>query len=70
MARNLAAVVGLGSMVALWACGGTSCESLQSEAEEIGREIQSDPSLAMDSDTQERLEEIQSEMQEMGCFGQ
>lgn len=68
MKRTLA-MIGLGSVVTLWACGGTSCESLQEEAEEIGREIQADPSKAMDSDIQERLEEIQGEMQELGCFG-
>ena len=69
MRRSLAAATaGLLAGSVLLACGGTSCESLQADIEEIGREIQQDPSKAMDDETAEELQALQAEMQEMGCF--
>lgn len=69
MRRSLAATtMGLFALVTLTACGGASCESVQDEIEEIGREIQADPSKSQDEGVQERLTELGQQLQEMGCF--
>lgn len=54
----------LGMVLVLSACG-ESCESLQDQMQDIGREIQGDPSSAMDRS--EELEDLRDKMQEMGC---
>jgi hypothetical protein len=57
----------LGLSVSLLACGGDSCESLQEEFEEIGREIEANPETVLDR--AEELQELGERMQEMGCVG-
>ncbi len=69
MARSLAVSFGLALALSLSACGGDTCESVQDQIEEVGREIQKDPSKAMDEGTQKKLQELQGKLQELGCLG-
>ncbi|HKJ24585.1 MAG TPA: hypothetical protein VKB65_07170 [Myxococcota bacterium] len=69
MIRALALPMGLAFTLSLSACGGDTCESVQEEIQSIGREIQKDPTKAMDSDTGEKLEKLRDKLQEMDCLG-
>jgi hypothetical protein len=69
MIRFLAASFGLAFALALPGCGGDSCESVQDEIQELGREIQKDPKKAMEADTGKKLEELGDKLQEMDCLG-
>lgn len=66
MLRLAAMLLGLGLVLPLSACG-DSCESLQEEIQEIGREIQQSPGSAMERG--EELQELRDKLQEMGCLG-
>jgi len=64
MFRAITAASGLGLMLALSACGDT-CESLKAEMEEIGQEIQKDPSSAFER--AKELQELTNKALEMNC---
>lgn len=67
MVRSATLFLALGLGVSLLACGGDSCESLQEEFEQIGREIEANPETVLDR--AEELQELGERMQEMGCVG-
>jgi len=67
--RFLATSLGLTLVLTLSGCGGDTCESVQNEIREIGREIQKDPKKAMGGDTGKKLEGLKDKLQEMDCLG-
>ncbi|MEZ4587182.1 MAG: hypothetical protein R2909_12335 [Gemmatimonadales bacterium] len=67
MRRLPTLLLGLGLALSLAACGGDSCESLQDDIEEIGREIQQDPSTALDRAGE--LETLRKRLEELECLG-
>ena len=67
MLRSATLLLGLGLGAALLACGGDSCESVQAEIEQIGREINENPDTVFDR--AEELEALGNQLQEMGCLG-
>lgn len=66
MLRSVIVTAGFGMLLGLSGCG-ESCESVQDDIEEIGREISRDPSSA--PDRAEELEALRDKLQEMGCLG-
>lgn len=66
MSRFIIVMAGLGMVLGLAGCG-ESCESVQNEIEDIGREISKNPSSA--PDRAEELEALRDKLQEMDCLG-
>ncbi len=66
MPHFMMVTAGLGMVLGLSGCG-ESCESVQDEIEEIGRDIQKNPSSA--PGRAEELEDLRDKLQEMGCLG-
>jgi len=64
MFRSTTAVLGSILILSLSGCG-SSCESLEDEMMEIGREIRNNPESAMDRSGD--LEELGAKYREMGC---
>jgi len=66
MPRFMIMTAGLGMVLGLSGCG-ESCESVQGEIEEIGRDSEKDASCAPDG--AEELEVLRDKLEEMGCLG-
>jgi hypothetical protein len=60
--------MGFGLVSSISGCGGDTCESVQEQIQEIGREIEKDPKKAMEDDTGERLTDLRDKLQDMGCL--
>jgi len=69
MTRSCALASGMALVLGVAACGGDTCESVQDQIQEIGRDVQKDPQLAMDEDIQQELSDLRDKLQEMGCLG-
>jgi len=65
MLRSLALLLGLGLVLTLLGCGDT-CESVQEDIQEIGREIQKNPASAMDQ--AEELSALKDKLIELDCL--
>ncbi len=66
MVRLATVFVAIGLMLSPLACT-DSCESVQNEIEEIGREIQKNPASAPDRAGE--LESLRKKLEDMGCLG-
>lgn len=56
----------MAAMVLLPGCG-ASCESLQEELQDIGKEIRNNPETALDR--AEELDGLRQKLEDLGCMG-